>query len=98
MWKIYYYLRDNCIKATCNPVDPDTLPAVMATDIQQQIDTATPDLNQYTVEDSVKAVDFRFHYSVNISREVRDQDMKKFREVIETVWKCKLLLVGHTRK
>lgn len=89
MWKIYYYLRDGCDR-TCDPIDPDTLPIVMATEIESKINFLSPNQQTYKVHDTAEAVDFRFHYSVKISKHVKDDDLQAFKNLIEKSWKCKI--------
>lgn len=85
LWKIYYFMWDNC-RPSCEPLDPDTLPVVRASEIQGNINFKSPQNTSYLVRDVPSIVDYRYHFRVNISREMRATDKVKFESAIRSVW------------
>lgn len=70
----------------CNPLDPDTLPVVTTTDIQGNIKFNSPQNTSYVVSDSPMVVDYRYHFNVDISAKMRDEDVTKLASIIRSVW------------
>jgi hypothetical protein len=87
---------EDCLPS-CDSVDPDTLPEVKASEIQKFISFKSPLDTSYIVSDVPAVVDYRVHFSVDISREMRDVDKSKFSEVVRSVWNassCKYFILS----
>ena len=78
-------MKDTC-SSPCDPIDPDTLPSLLATDIQGNIDFRSPVNTSYVVMETTSVVDYRYHFSLELNIKVKETDLVDVKEVIRKAW------------
>ncbi|KAK3591160.1 hypothetical protein CHS0354_029007, partial [Potamilus streckersoni] len=88
IWRVEYFLGDICVGEGCSMLDPQTLPLLTAADVQAQINFTRPGLQQnYTVVNTGQSVvDYRYHFSLYLTTNLRDVDRNKFENIIRRIW------------
>ena len=92
-YKIFYLMWNGCSRSQCDPLDPDTLPTLTAAEIQRHVTFTSPRNETYIIADSTNAVDFSYHFSLSLSRQVRESDLTKFESVVKSVWSKKSMWI-----
>lgn len=41
------------------------------------------------VKEIAQAVDFRYHFSINVSRPIREEDFDKFKDLVNKIWSAR---------
>lgn len=80
---------NNCPETLCDPIDPDTLPYLKATEIQREIGFKSPGNQSYVVKEIAQAIDFRSHFSISVSHPVREEDFDKFKDLVNKIWSAR---------